>query len=109
MKQKKCISKTIEQGDREWPPSDAAEFMAWFQKRMDDIPPEHRATASIELDSTMRYDSSCATIEFCYTRMETDEEEDARKRQAAAQESRRRYNELRTLAELQAKYGAPKT
>jgi hypothetical protein len=109
MKQEKQISKTIEQYDGEWPPEDAAGFMAWFQKRLDDVPPEHRATARIDLDSTSRYDSSYATIEFSYTRMETDEEEAEREQQAAAQAERHRAQELRTLAALQAKYGKPTT
>jgi hypothetical protein len=109
MKQEKLISKTVEQYDGEWPPTDAAGFMAWFQTRLDDVPPEYHSTVRIELDSTTRYDSSYATIEFSYTRMETDEEEAEREQQAAAQAERIRAQELRTLAELQAKYGAPKT
>lgn len=107
MKQEKRISETLEQYLGEWPPEGAAEFMAWFQKRLDDVPPEHRATARIELDSAIRYDSSYVTIEFSYTRMETGQEEAEREQQAAAQAERRRAQELRTLAELQAKYGKP--
>lgn len=109
MKQEKRISKTIEQYDGEWPPEDAAGFMAWFQKRLDDVPPECRDTARIDLDSTMRYDSSYATIEFSYTRMETAEEEAEREQRAANEAARRQAQELRTLAELQAKYGKSAT
>ena len=109
MKQEKRIIKSMEQYDSEWPPTDAAGFMAWFQRRLDEVPPERRATALIELDSTIRYDSSYATIEISYTRMETDEEEAEREQQAAAQAERRRAQELRKLAKLQAKYGKPTT
>ena len=109
MKQEKRISRTVEQYDGDWPPSDAAGFVAWFEAKMADVPEDARNTVRIELDSTMRYDSSYATIEVSYTRMETDAEESEREQQAAAQAERRRAQELRTLAELQAKYGAPKT
>jgi len=109
MKREKLISKTIEQYDGEWPPEDAAGFMAWFQKRLDDVPPEFRSTARIEIDSTDSYGSSKATIEFSYTRMETDEEEAEREQRAANEADRRRTQELRTLAELQAKYGKSAT
>jgi hypothetical protein len=109
MKQEKRISKTVEQYDGDWPPESAAECIAWFQAKLASVPEEFRVTARIELDSTRSYDSSYATIEFSYTRMETDEEEAERGRQAAEQAERRRTQELRTLTELQAKYGSPKT
>jgi hypothetical protein len=105
MKQEKRISKYIEKYSGDWPPEDAAGFVAWFQRKLDDIPPESRAKARIEIDSEENYGSSKATIEFSYARMETDEEEAEREQQAAAQAERRRAQELRTLAELQAKYG----
>jgi hypothetical protein len=105
MKQEKRISKTVEKYGSEWPPEDAAGFMAWFQKRIDDVPPERRATARIKLEYALEY----ATIEISYTRMETDEEEVEREQQAAGRAWRRRAEELRKLAELQAKYGKPTT
>jgi type IV secretory pathway component VirB8 len=74
-----------------------------------DVPPEHRATARIEINSEDNYGNSKTTIEFSYTRMETDDEESEREKRAAAQAEHRRAQELRTLAALQAKYGAPKT
>jgi hypothetical protein len=109
MKREKRISKTVEQYDGEWPPKDAAGFMAWFQERLDDVPPEHRATARIELDTTRSYEDSYAAIEISYTRMETDEEEAEREQAAAAKADLIRAQELRTLAALQAKYGKPTT
>ena len=106
MKQEKRISKHIDKYDREWPPEDAAGFLAWFQKLLDEVPPDRRATALIEISSIDNYaDSSCATIEFSYTRIETDNEEAARIGMAEASAKRLRAEELRTLAALQAKYG----
>ena len=109
MKQEKTISKIVEQYDGDWPPSDAVGAMAWFQAKLDDIPDEFRSTAKIELDTTSRYDSSYATIEFSYVRFETDEEEAQREQQAAARPKNRRAEEWSMLAALQAKCGAPKT
>jgi trehalose-6-phosphatase len=105
VKQEKRISKTVEQYEADWPPSDAKGFMTWLQKIMNDIPDEYLSTAKIELGSTMRYEDSYATITFSYTRMETDEEEAEREQRAAAEVELRRAREMRLLAELQAKYG----
>ena len=107
MKQEKRISKTIEQYDGDWPPTDAPGFFAWLQAKLDDVPEAYRSTFRIEVDSTSRYDSTYATIEFGYVRPETDQEEAEREGQVAAQQERRRAQELRTLAELQKKYGRP--
>ena len=107
MKLNKTITKSVEQYDGDWPPNDAAGFLAWVQAKIDDVPQEHRNTLRIELDSTSRYDSAYATIEFSYERPETDEEEAEREGRFAAQQERRRAEELRILAELQAKYGKP--
>lgn len=109
MKQKKTISVTVKQYDGDWPPTDAVGALAWLQAKLDDIPAEFHGGAKIEFDSAIRYDSNYATIEFSYVRPETDEEEAQRERQVAAYVVRRRDDELRTLAALQAKYGAPKT
>ena len=105
MKQQKYIRKTLEQYDSEWPPEDAAGLMAWFQERINEVPLEHQETLRIELGS----DNNCTTIEIIYARMETDEEEAAREQYVAEEAERRRVKELRTLAELQAKYGKPST
>lgn len=107
MKQQKTISKTVNQYDGDWPPDDAAGALAWFQAKLADVPLEFRSTARIEIDSEESYGSSKATIEISYTRQETDEEEAQREQQAAALAERRRADELRTLASLQAKYGKP--
>lgn len=109
MKQQKTLSITVEQYGSDWPPTDAAGALAWFRAKLDDIPAEFRDGAKIEFDSLGRYDSTYATIEISYVRPETDEEEAQREQWAAAQAERRRAEELRMLATLQAKYGAPKT
>ncbi len=109
MKQEKRVSTTIEQYDGEWPPEDAAGFIAWFQKQLNDVPPEFRSTARIALGSLTRYDDDYATIKISYTRMETDEEEAERENRAAATAAQLQAHELRMLASLQAKYGKSAT
>jgi hypothetical protein len=105
MKKTKLISKTIEKYDGDWPPINAEGFIGWFQAKLGDVPEEFRSTAHIKVDCVHHYDSNYATIEFCYTREETDDEEAVRKQQVAAYEESNRARELRLLAELQAKYG----
>lgn len=105
IKQEKRISKTLEQYEGGWPPTDAPGFFAWVKAKLNDVPEAFRSTVRIELDSRGRYESTYATIEFSYVRPETDEEEAQREQQSATQAERRRAQELRTLAELQAKYG----
>lgn len=104
MKQEKRISKTVERYGGDWPPTDAAGFMAWFQSKLADVPEASRDTVRFELDSTELCGCSYATIEISYARMETDEEEAEREQRAAALAEQRRAEELRTLAELKAKY-----
>jgi hypothetical protein len=65
--------------DGDWPPNDAAGFIAWFQGKIDTIPAEHRSDARIELDSESSYeDSHYASIGISYWRPETDGEMEAR-------------------------------
>lgn len=105
MKQTKIIRKRVEQYYPDWPPSDAAGAIAWFQAKLDAVPAEFRETAKIEIDVTSEHGTSYATIEFSYVRPETDEEEAEREQRVAAEAERRRALELRMLAELQTKYG----
>ena len=105
MKQEKRISKTIEKYDDDWPPSDSAGFFAWFRAKLTDVPECCRSTVQIKISSKMEYDNDCATIEISYVRPETDKEELHRQQKDAAQADSRRAAELRTLAELKAKYG----
>jgi hypothetical protein len=105
MKQRKIISKTVEQYDGDWPPNDPQGFIDWFQKRINDFPEESKS-AIIELSTTSCGDSSYATITFTYDRLETDEEEAEREAAYALNVQRRKEQDLRTLAELKKKYEA---
>jgi len=101
MKQNKIVRKTIEQYDNDWPKSDAIEFMAWFHSKIADVPDEGRDSLTINIEC----DSGYATIEFVYTRLETDTEEAMREQSALSREELIRKQELSELARLQAKYG----
>lgn len=63
----------------EWPPEAAADYIAWFQAKVAQIPEEYRAAARIEIESDEGYEGShYGTITISYWRVETDEEVAAR-------------------------------
>lgn len=96
-----------EQYDGEWPPEDAAECVAWFAGKLEAVPAEHRATARIEIDSAGGYEGShYGRIKIYYIRQETDEETASREKEEQRRQQAQKEHELRTLAELKAKYGA---
>ena len=104
---KKQINITVfdkEQYDGEWPPEAAEEFIAWFVGKVETIPEEHRATATIELTSASSYDCSFANVEISYSRPETDEEEERREEQERRIRMNQKDRELQQLATLKAKY-----
>lgn len=103
MKQNKIVRKEFEQYGCDWPKLDACEFMAWFHGKIEDVPEESRDSLTIDIDSG---DSGYATIEFVYTRLETDAEEAKREQYALSREELIRKQELSELARLQAKYGS---
>ncbi|MEO8299945.1 MAG: hypothetical protein ABI574_19305 [Burkholderiales bacterium] len=72
MKKDKIISKTVERYDGDWPPTDAAGAIAWFQAQLAEVPEAFRSTAQIEIDAGLRYgDDTYATIEISYVRPAT--------------------------------------
>jgi len=103
MKQEKLISMTVEEFDKDWPPVNANECVAWFQNKLQEIPEEFRSNAQIKFDTT--YDHDIPRIKISYFRPETDEEEVRRVQGDAMREEYRRNDELQVLARLQAKYG----
>jgi hypothetical protein len=102
MKKKKIVRKTFEQYNGDWPKLDASSFIDWFQSKIADVPDESRYSLTIDIDSS---DSGYATIEFVYTRTETDDEEAIRELTDLSRESLIREQELKDLKRLQAKYG----
>jgi hypothetical protein len=95
-----------EQYDGDWPPGNLAEAMRWIQQKLHSIPIEHRASASLDIDSVSGYeDSHFARISIAYSRLETDGEYKDRlaaqrfKAEAEANRERQLYKAL------QRKYG----
>ena len=112
MSKKQQVQETIFNGGKYeadgWPPEDPAGFMAWFQERIERIPPEFRAAARIELGSQSGYyGESSASLEITYTREETDDQFAARLKREEAVRQNQIAQEKRMLAELLAKHGAP--
>ncbi len=104
-KQKRVVVFDEEQYDGEWPPISATECVAWFTKKIETIPSEHRATATIEIDSVDSYeDTSYARIVISYDRPETDDEMMIREKEELRCREEQEARELRTLAGLKAKY-----
>ena len=96
-----------EQYDGEWPSENGAEFIAWFQEKLESIPQEFRGSAKIELDSVSGYEgSSYASIEIYYYRPETEEEAKVRESKSQYRAELLRQRELRQLEELKRKYDA---
>lgn len=62
----------IEENEGDWPPEQAADFMAWWRDKLEQIPQEHRSRAGIEISSDSDYDgASHACLEIFYSRPET--------------------------------------
>ena len=95
-----------EQYDGEWPPTDATECVAWFAGKLESIPAEYRATAKVEIESVPSYEDSYARIVIRYDRTETDDEMATREAKERQLQEAQKARELRTLAELKAKYGS---
>ena len=106
-KQKRVTVFDQEQCDGEWPPSDAAEFVAWFDGKISEIPGEYMSSANIEIDCASGYEcTSYARIQIYYDRPETDSEMASREAGELRRKEAQKAKELRTLAELRAKYGS---
>jgi len=113
---KKMVQETVHNGGpydgNGWPPEEPAGFMAWFQERIDSIPPEFRPQAKIEFASEGGYYGDHSPhIEITYLRPETDEQY-ASRLQREAHEARARaqmqeHQERAALAALLKKYGPP--
>lgn len=69
MKQPPCaVRRRFEQYSEDWPPENAAGFMAWFEDRLAEIPEDCRQTASIEIDADVRHGAPLASLEIVYFR-----------------------------------------
>jgi len=91
--------------NKDWPPENAVGFVEWFAQKLEQVPVEYRSKATIALDSVGSYeDSHYVNIGISYSRPETDKEEQNRLAYENNKMLRLKENELRTLAELKAKY-----
>ena len=111
MGKKQQVQETVFNGSRDegegWPPEDPAGFSAWFQERIERIPPEHRAKAKIEISSQGGYyGEHTGCIEITYLREETDEQFAARLKREEEQRQQLVAQEKRMLVALLAKHGA---
>lgn len=102
--QKKVIVYSGEENTNGWPSYNAVEFMEWMREKISQIPAEYMDYASVELGSSIYYDSSNAEIDIYYFRPETDEEAAAREYDDQRRSERNRRHELEMLAALKAKY-----
>ena len=104
-KQKRVVVFDEEKYDGEWPPTSAPECVAWFTKKLETIPLEYTATATVEIDSVDRYEgTSYAHIVISYNRPETDDEVADREKEELRRQEAQKALELRSLAALKAKY-----
>ena len=102
---KKRISVLFDPDCGDGPPIEADEFLAWFQRQIDEIPPEFRAGARIELDVEHREDGRpYPTVEIGWERPETPAEETSRLQEAALKAIQQERLERHTLAVLREKY-----
>lgn len=85
-------------------PSAPAEFMAFWQDKLDKVPGEFKDTAEIEVSADSFYDSISIACVVSYTRPESLSEEEARKKDELAGAKRAVDRELARLRELKAKY-----
>lgn len=80
-------SQTVEVYDseiHEQPPTNAAQFIAFFQKKLDAIPDVFHNTAHINLDTYHSYGDDYCRISMYYSRPPTEEEVKAREIKAKA-------------------------
>jgi hypothetical protein len=65
-------------GDGEWPPSNAKEFMAWFESKLASIPSRDVDSARIHINCADRLEYGRPRICISYLRPETEVETAAR-------------------------------
>ncbi len=88
------------------PPETLGNFREWLDEIIDSIPEEHQAGAHIVIESRPCYDSAEHSLEIWYMRPKTEQEKQEDASKELAMQERRKADELRTLAALQAKYGS---
>lgn len=84
--------KVYEKGIFDDVPTNAKDFMLFFQEKLDSIPSEFKDSAEIEIEANPYYDSAILGIEMYYFRPKTDSElkADAEIQARQLEESKRR-------------------
>lgn len=96
----------FQRGDDEFPPEDAAKFVAWFAEKYQAIPVEHRASATVEIDTwDDGWGAGGPLVRISYERPETDDERRHREREEGLAAERRERDDLRKLHELARRLG----
>lgn len=98
---------SVEQFDEGWMPTNLSQAVGWLASKLEEVPPDYRESATIEIDTDSYYDSTYATVVIRYRRPATQAEingrklDDARRHQMAV---RRHHAEIeaaqKRLAEL---------
>ena len=87
-------------------PSSLIDYIAWFQEKLDSLPPGSRIGATVDIDAGSTRDATRVMVRW--PRPETPEEEATRSKREGYRADRLRRAELAALAMLTAKYGTPK-
>ena len=85
-------------------PTNVRGFMAFWNEKLDLVPEEYKESATIDIDAKPFCDFANLSVEICYYRSETDEEEQQREQREREQAERRRQKELKELDRLRQKY-----
>ena len=85
-------------------PTKAAEFIKFWQIKLEDIPEEFRSSARIKLGLEQEFGETYLGVKMTYERPKTDEEIAHDDRLDSDYKARLEATERRTLAELLAKY-----
>ncbi len=87
----------------------AKDFIQWVTDKVQEVPEQHRESASILFHAHGDDDYMYHTLEIRHKRLETDAEEVQRKREESVEEAYQECMEREELARLQAKYNPRST
>lgn len=86
------------------PPSELADFLLWVERLKDKIPEEYHHTARVVISAEMHYEQEFPTCVVSYTRPETKEETERRKKQEHRDRTSRELYERAQYEALKAKF-----
>lgn len=102
MKIKTCtVTFNSSETDNDGPPEPALEALAWWTEKINQVPEQFRAAATVEL---IRSDWNRPGVRISYERPETDEEEAQRLKTTEMWDRQKEARERAELIRLRAKY-----